>query len=282
VGLAAADAWRDFDIGRVVRVLRTTNEAALRFQSMKLHVRWWHASTMTMQRFLNRVGVSDQALALINTIVDTCPTCSKWVRPGPHNQVDINIPDTFNQQVELDLLFHGHHVVFHMIDRCTRWHAAQVVPDRSTETLINAVDKMWVGLHGPPAEIICDGERSIAESDATSEYCKRKGIKLHIKPPGQHAPYIERRGDVLRNTIVRLQEQCRRQDLDVPFTEILSQAVFCGNALTTVNTTTPYEAVYGRTPPMLPSQDQLTDPDESGRPLPGMIKHTFRLRELAI
>jgi hypothetical protein len=110
VGPAAADDWRNFDIGRVVGVLRTTNEAALRFQLRKLHVRWWRASTMTMQRFLTRVGVSDQALALIKEIVDTCATCSKWVRPGPHNQVDINIPDTFNQQVEMDLLFHGHHV----------------------------------------------------------------------------------------------------------------------------------------------------------------------------
>jgi len=105
VGPPAEDDWRGFNIGRVVRLLRTTNEAVLRLQLRKLHVRWWHSSTLAMTRLLQRVGVSDTALELIKDIVDSCPVCRQWVRPSPHNQVGINLPDTFNDQVEMDLLF---------------------------------------------------------------------------------------------------------------------------------------------------------------------------------
>ena len=45
-------------------------------------------------------------------------------------------------------------------------------------------------------------------------------------PPGQHAPYIERRGDVLRQTFVRLIEQCEKQSLNIPPEQILAEAVF--------------------------------------------------------
>jgi len=282
VGPPAEDDWRGFNIGRVVRLLRTTNEAVLRLQLRKLHVRWWHSSTLAMTRLLQRVGVSDTALGLIRDIVDSCPVCRQWVRPSPHNQVGINLPDTFNDQVEMDLLFHAKHVIFHMVDRCTRWHAAAIVPNRESETLVAAIDRIWVSIHGPPRELICDGETAIAKSAIPSEYCRRKGIRLHIRPPGQHAPYVERRGDVLRQTFVRLLEQRKQQSLDIPPEQILAEAVFCGNALTTVNDNSPYNAVYRRTPRTLPSADQIERPDENEQPLPGLIRDTFKLRELAV
>ena len=55
--------------------------------------------------------------------------------------------DKFNQQVEADLVFIYSFVIFHLIDRCTRWHSAVIIPDRSTETLIAALDKEWVSVH---------------------------------------------------------------------------------------------------------------------------------------
>ena len=60
-----------------------------------------------------------------------------------------------------------HH--FHMIDRCTRWHAAMVVPNKHEETLMKAIDTLWVATHGPPKELITDGESGIALSNLTKE-----------------------------------------------------------------------------------------------------------------
>ena len=83
------------------------------------------------------------------------------------------MPDTFNQQVECDLLFVDKHVNFHMLDRCTRWHAATVIPNKEDETLIKAIDTMWTTIHGPPQELITDGESGIVVSGRTREYLAR-------------------------------------------------------------------------------------------------------------
>ena len=109
--------WSNFDIGRVVRLFRTNREPAIRQSLRKLHVRWWHASEKTMHRFLDRVGVSQQVLDLIPKIVQTCRVCREWAKPGPSNASNIEMSDTFHQQVECDLLFIHKNIVFHMLDK---------------------------------------------------------------------------------------------------------------------------------------------------------------------
>ena len=150
--------WTTFDIGRVTRVLRTNNNAAVRLTLRKLHVRWWHASAATMVKFLDRVGVSQKVLDAIPEIVDTCSVCRTWAKPGPDHQSNCEIPDEFNKQVECDLLFVYKHIVFHLLDRCTRFHLGQEVPDKTEPVLMEAIQRIWVSLHGPPKELIVDGE----------------------------------------------------------------------------------------------------------------------------
>ena len=58
-----------------------------------------------MRRFLDRVGVSKEVLDLIPEVCATCKVCRTWSSPGPDNVCSIDIPDTFNAQVECDLLF---------------------------------------------------------------------------------------------------------------------------------------------------------------------------------
>ena len=108
----------------------THREGAIRLALRKLHVRWWHASEHVMKRFLDRVGVAEKVLQLIPEIVQTCKICRKWAKLGPDNVCSVEIPDKFNDQVECDLLFVRKHINFHMICRCTRWHAARVIPDK--------------------------------------------------------------------------------------------------------------------------------------------------------
>ena len=93
--------------------------------------------------------------------------------------MNIDFADTFNQQVEVDLVFIYKFIVFHMIDRCTRWHAGMVIPDKTEDTLMRAIDSCWVSTHGPMKELITDGESGICASAETKTYLFRKGIKLH-------------------------------------------------------------------------------------------------------
>ena len=97
-----------------------------------------------MHRFLERVGVSEQVLALIPEICKTCKVCRDWAKPGPDNACSVDIVDLFNKQVECDLLFIRTYIIFHMIDRCIRWHEAQLIQDREDRTLLTAIDDLWV------------------------------------------------------------------------------------------------------------------------------------------
>ena len=81
------------------------------------------------------------------TVVDTCKVCREWAKPLSEAVASIEITTRFNHQVELDLLFHGKHIVLHMIDRCTRWHAAVEIPDKTTRSIINAIQAIWAHLH---------------------------------------------------------------------------------------------------------------------------------------
>jgi len=79
------------------------------------------------------------------------------------------------------LLFVGKKVIFHLVDRCTRWHAAREVEGKEEEMLMKAVDELWISTHGAPRELIVDGETGIVKSHKTTLYLGRKGTNLHVR-----------------------------------------------------------------------------------------------------
>ena len=84
-----------------------------------------------MKRFLTRVGVSPKVIAMIPEVVQTCKVCREWAKPGPSNICSTEIADTFNMQVECDLLFVEKYQIFHLVDRCTRWQAAGLIQEKN-------------------------------------------------------------------------------------------------------------------------------------------------------
>ena len=60
--------------------------------------------------------------------------------------------------------------------------------------------------------------------------------------------------------IHRIEEQLKLEGLTYPFDLILSEAIFAGNALLTVNGSTPYNSLYGRVPRILLGIDQIAAP----------------------
>ena len=272
--------WRRFNIGNVVRLFRSGATEAIKLTLRKLHVRWWHASARQMQTFLKRVGVPDAVLGMIPEVCSTCQVCREWQRPGNAHQTAIDLPDTFNQQVEGDIMFYDEHMIFHLLDRCTRWHAAMVLPDKTANSLMTAISTLWITQFGAPTEFIHDEERGIT-AELTQLLLATHGVKFVPKPDQKHAQYIERRGALLRDTLHRITSELRNRALDVPFPQVLAEAVFAGNALLTVNGMTPYNAVLGRTPPILPSLNQLEFPDQD-KYAPGLIADSHKLREIAV
>jgi hypothetical protein len=131
-----------------------------------------------------------------------------------------------------------------------------------------------------------DGESSLTKTLDGASYFSRHGVKMHVRAPGQHAHTIERRGGMFRTTLHAMEEQLERDGItNVPLDVLVGEAVFAGNALVSVNDTTPYHAVYGRVPRVLPNclpPDTPDLDDEATRGMPGYDRHSHRVREVAL
>ena len=126
-----------------------------------------------------------------------------------------------------------------------------------------------------------DGESGIAISELTNTYLRRLGIDLRRRAKDQHAIYVERRDALLRDSIHRIESQLEVEGIVIRFEQILSEAIFCGNALLTVRDSTSYNAVYGSVPRILPGIYQTSEPNSSQEPLPGTIRDANRPREVS-
>ena len=127
---------------------------------------------------------------------------------------------------------------------------------------------------GPMKELIMDGESGVAKSEKCKTYLLRKGIKYVPRARGQQVPHIDRRGEMVRQQIHKIITQLETEGIAMPFKQILNEAVFAGNALVSVNGSTPYNAVYGRVPHLLP--DELADNTDP------TTRNVHRLREMSV
>ena len=279
VGPSNSADWRHFDIRRVLRVLQMGTMTQAELTIRKLHIRWYHASKDTMYKLLERCGVPKSILNRIAPIVLACSVCRKWHRPGPSNVASAEMADEFNQQVECDLMFMGDWQIFHMIDRCTRWYLGVITPGKHDDEIQDGLDE-WFKVHGWPKEIISDPERGVV-SKSTQEWLARKGITYVPRAKKQQVPHIDRRGALVRDVIHKMVDQLKVEGIKMPFKQILAEAVFITNAMLTINNTSPYAAVYGRVPQILPDINSF-DMDPATTTFAPTIRCAQRLREVAV
>ena len=176
------------------------------------------------------------------------------------------VPDTFNLEVQIvDLLFYKTNVVLHCVDACTRWTAVEILPDREPASILDGFAKCWIRIFGCPVTILCDQEGGVI-SDLAAEWFERRGINVVFRAREQHCGLVERHNQILRNQLHLLDDQSNSEGLAVPFSTILSESVFAKNALFKCGNASPYEALFGRVPPLLAvvgheSGEALTDRD---------------------
>jgi hypothetical protein len=129
-------------------------------------------------------------------------------------------------------------------------------------------------------ELIVDGEKGVVHSELFKNELKARGIALKPRAPNQHARYIERRGALLRQALHVIEGQLKKVRISVTFPVLLAEAVFCGNCSTHVGVVTPYHAVYGRQPSIMPPLAIDTENlDEEGAPNDRVEAH---VREVAL
>ena len=266
--------WTKHDLGFALQQLRSIREGIVRRTLRKLHIRWFHASLKRMHTLLQAAGVSPRVLSLIPSVIDTCDVCRSWQRVGPKSVASARVPEAFNQEVQVDLLFYKDHVLLHCIDACIRWSSVIKIPNREHISILEGFATGWLKLFGPPAAVISDREGALT-TDQVAEWFDKKGIHLNLRARGQHCGTVERHNDLIRRQLHLLEDQAASEGMAVSFEMILSEAVFAKNALFQLGNVSPYESLFGRTPPLLAvlhqeSGEQISDRDAS------------RIRQIAI
>ena len=254
------EAWTRFDLGRALQKLRSLNEAVVRRALRQLHVRFYHPSTQRLRGLLAAAGVEPQVLEMVAQITDTCGICRSWTRPGAKAIMSTNLPTMFNEEVQIDLLFILDKVIFHMVDVCTRFCVATVIPNKLTDTLLECIQKHWLSLFGPPMAIVSDQEGGLA-SPAAAAWMSHRNIKFVPKARYAHANVVERHHALLRHQFHLLRDQTMADGIKASFEAILSECVYVKNAMMRIGNASPYEAVIGRVPHLFDVVDAESGPD---------------------
>jgi len=242
--------WASFDMGTALRALKSSNERVVLRALRRLHVRWYHCSTAKMRSLLLAAGVSADTVKLIAAVVDTCRICRSWKRPSASPATSVSLATRFNERIELDLMFYKTWIILHLICCATRFSVTSCIPDRSTETILTAITQCWFRLFGPPTEIVTDQEGAMT-SESAMAWAEHWHCALRFVPKGSHAHTVERHHEILRDTLHKVEDQCKLEGLVVNKEHVLSEATFAKNAFVQVQGQSPYTAVLGRTPNLL-------------------------------
>ena len=242
--------WSRFDLGAALQALRSVREGVVRRALRRLHLRWYHCSAAKMRALLSAAGTSREVLALVSEVVDTCAVCRAWQRPGIKAVTSSNWPEAMNMIAQCDLLFYKDYVLFHMVDMTTRWTAAEVIPNRTADSILAAMDNCWIRFFGPPQTLMSDQEGALA-TDYAAEQMSRRGINLQLVAKEQHCGVVERHNELLRRQLHLIDTQAQNEGLPIGINTLIGEAIYAKNILFTVGNTTPHEAVFGRTPPLL-------------------------------
>eukprot|EP00959_Pyramimonas_sp_CCMP1952_P349565 7324336-Pyramimonas_sp.AAC.1 len=103
-----------------------------------------------------------------------------------------------------------------------------------------------------PAKVFYSDVEGVLNNDTARAVLKARGNELRIRARGQHATTIEARNGIPRRLLHVMVAQLHRLDIPLVFTQLLHEAWFAANAFTFYSEVSPYSALFGRPPAMLP------------------------------
>ena len=74
----AGAEWTSYDLRRALKLLHSSGEGVVRRTLRRLHIRFWHAPSAKLIEIFCIAGAPQEALKLVEEIVDTCRICRMW------------------------------------------------------------------------------------------------------------------------------------------------------------------------------------------------------------
>ena len=275
--------WSAFDVGVALNGLRNGTDGVRRKILRRLHVRWWHASFTKMCNILQQAGISKDIQKLCKDIVGTCKICRKWTKVENKPMAKTRMSTSFNECIQVDVMFWKGHYVLHTIDECTRYSMLSFMKDKTTKSLCQALNQSWFRTFSPPQVILVDQEGGLA-SDSAGVFLERHGVSRKPKPTDLHASIVERHHQVVRDMLHKIEGQCEKEKLIVDDSDILSECCYAKNCMMNVGGFNPITSVLGIKPQVLPDSETTTlsvVDDMIGR-LDDPNRACLRLREMSV
>ena len=174
-----------------------------------------------------------------------CDICSQFGRPPAKPVVTLPLSKEFNDVIAVDL--HklsecGDSVYYlHIVDLFTRFSQAEIIMDKKTGTIIDALNRKWCFVFGTPDKISSDngGEFDSEEFKSNAENLDFEPLTTAAESPWSNS-CVGRHNEDLTETFLKT-----RKDVPGDDNLCLQQAVFAKNCLTNFSGYSPYQLVYG-------------------------------------
>ena len=154
-----------------------------------------------------------------------------------------------NEMVQWDILFVDDFMISHLVDEATRWSAGSVLPDKDATSIIKCITADWFRPLGPMQLLVTDQEPALMGEEC-SQWLDRWSVQLKSKEPGSHAQVVERHHELFRQIYHRTKTQLKEEKIILDKEILVAECFLVQNLMISVAGSSPYQAVYGRVPPI--------------------------------
>ena len=262
--------------------------AAIKQSVKRLHENTGHRSNRRLARALNIAGAPAEVVWAAKH--HRCDVCQERKQPKARRPVSLPTPKECSDQVHIDLVemndaSQGKHMVVHMTDHATRFQLGEVLPDKSTKSVVSFIKRRWMPIFGPPKVLVADQGREFVSWEM-EEFCASTSILLWhaaVQAPWQNG-VAERSGGILK-TIMQAIVTTHSVQGHEEMQDALGEALAAYNPDINEAGVSPSQAVIGRQPRQIGDviggsiQSRLAEHGLSEAP--GPLARQLALRETA-
>ena len=233
----------------------------------KLHHIWGHTPAEKLLNFLEKAGrLSKETKQVVTKIAENCEGCKKNAKTKPRPKASMPRADKFNQIVTMDIKEWDRNAVksryiVYAIDIHSRFTAAQFIPNKLPETVVEFLFQKWIGVgYGVPKLLHSDigGEFSNGLMD---DVASNLGIKLTTT--ASYSPHQNGVNERNHATVDLMVRKMLESDSNLQPERALFWALNAKNSLENCYGFSPYQLVFAANP-NLPSVTRLGPPSYEG------------------
>ncbi|CAL1132431.1 unnamed protein product, partial [Cladocopium goreaui] len=155
--------------------------SGMRATILRLHQNTGHRSGKRLARALAIAGAPAEAIQAAKQL--QCSVCQERQPPRARRPASLPMPRDMGDQIHVDLLevfdtSEKKYVVAHATDAATRFQVAEILPDKSTKSVVRFLSTRWIATFGPPRVMVVDQGREFVSWEM-EEYAGSQSILLH-------------------------------------------------------------------------------------------------------